>query len=72
MEPGKDSSAGSGSLEVLKRYFNDAPGTQRLVPTASRLYFTWKPTHSGKHLTNSEVCAALVDLADSASSVTQR
>ncbi|KAL5499651.1 hypothetical protein EMCRGX_G011104 [Ephydatia muelleri] len=55
MEPGKDSSAGSGSLEVLKRYFTDAPGAQ-----------------SGKHLTNAEVCAALVDLADSASSVTPR
>lgn len=38
MEPGKDSSAGSGSLEVLKRYFTDAPGAQRLVPTALRLY----------------------------------
>ena len=31
MEPGKDSAAGFGSLETLKRYFSDAPGAQRLV-----------------------------------------
>lgn len=55
METGKDSAAVSGSLEVLKRYFNDAPGTQ-----------------SGKHLTNGEVCSALVDLADSTCNITQR